>query len=75
MILIIIRIMNFNQEHSDEIDDETRGAYSIKKYVSEGGKGILRPINPDYKDIVLEPTRGYRIVGVLRENYRVIDGN
>lgn len=62
-------------EHSDEIDDETRGAYSIKKYVSEGGKGILRPINPDYKDIVLDPTRGYRIVGVLRENYRVIDGN
>lgn len=62
-------------EHSDEIDDETRGAYSIKKYVSEGGRGILHPINPDYKDIVLDPTRGYRIVGVLRENCRVIDGN
>ena len=38
-------------EHAEVIDDETRGSYSIKKLVHEGGKVIFRPLNPDYDDI------------------------
>ena len=59
-------------EHADVIDGETRGAYSIKKLVHEGGKVILRPLNPDYDDIELDPTQGYRIVGVLRTSCQVV---
>ena len=58
-------------EHADVIDGETRGAYSIKKLVHEDGKVILRPLNPDYDDIEPDPTRGYRIVGVLRTGCQV----
>ena len=59
-------------EHADVIDGETRGSYSIKKLVHEGGKVIFRPLNPDYDDIELDPTQGYRIVGVLRTSCQVV---
>ena len=61
-------------EHTGEIDGETHGAYSIKKFVREGEKIILRPLNrnPPYKDIILDPTRGCRIVGVLRRDNQVV---
>ena len=59
-------------EHADVIDGETRGSYSIKKLVHEGGKVILRPLNPDYDDIELDPTQRYRIVGVLRTSCQVV---
>lgn len=59
-------------EHTGEIDDETHGAYSIKKFVRAGEEIILHPINPDYTDIVLDQTRDYRIVGVLRRDNQVV---
>lgn len=59
-------------EHADVIDGETRGSYSIKKLVHEGGKVIFRPLNPDYDDIEPDPTRGYRIVGVQRTDCQVV---
>lgn len=63
-------------EHSDVIDSETEGAYSIKKLVHEDGKMVLRSLNvdPAYEDIELDATRGYRIVGVLKSNIKVLQG-
>lgn len=61
-------------EHTGEIDAETHGAYSIKKFVREGEKIILRPLNRAYKDIELDQSRDYRIVGVLRRDNQVILG-
>ena len=58
-------------EHADVIDDETRGAYSIKKFVTQKGKVILKPLNRGFSDIRIDSPDGYRIVGVFRENYQV----
>ena len=53
-------------EHTGVIDGDTQGEYSIKKLVEVKGRLVLRPLNSDYEDIPLDPTREYRIVGVLR---------
>ena len=53
------------------IDDGTQGEYSIKKLVEVDGRFILRPLNSDYDDIWLDPTRGYRLVGVLRSDWKI----
>lgn len=58
-------------EHADVIDDETRGAYSIKKFVTQKGKVVLKPLNRGFSDIRIDSSDGYRIVGVFRENYQV----
>ena len=59
-------------EHSGVIDDETQGAYSIKKFSKDGENIVLRPLNPEYRNIPLDPTCSYSIVGVYRSNYHVV---
>ena len=59
-------------EHSGVIDDETQGAYSIKKFTKDGENIVLRPVNPEHPNIPLDPTCSYSIVGVHRSNYHVV---
>lgn len=59
-------------EHSGVIDDETHGAYSIKKFTRDGESIVLRPLNPEHRNIPLDPTCSYNIVGVHRSNYHVV---
>jgi SOS-response transcriptional repressor LexA len=46
-------------QHYNEVDSETGGEYSIKRFTRDGDKVILRSLNPDYEDIVIEDTADY----------------
>ena len=50
---------------------EAQGTYSIKKFVTQKGKVVLKPLNRSFSDIRIDSPDGYRIVGVFRENYQV----
>jgi DUF2075 family protein len=60
-------------QHNNYIDTENQGSYSIKKYTSEKlydketgqwqhEKIVLKPLNEDYKPIIIEEEDGYLIV-------------
>ncbi len=60
-------------QHNNHIDSENQGSYSIKKYTSEKSfdketgewqheKIILKPLNTDYKPIIIEEDDGFLIV-------------
>lgn len=60
-------------QHNNQIDSENQGSYSIKKYTSaksfdsETGewqheKIILKPLNPNYKQIIIEKEDGLLVV-------------
>lgn len=70
-------------QHSSHYDQENQGCYSIKKYSSEKKYDPetgewqheiirLKPINPDYEDIIIDHEDGYAVVGefvgVIKEN-------
>ena len=46
-------------QHYNEVDSETGGEYSIKRFTRDGDKVILKSLNPDYEDIVIEDTADY----------------
>jgi phage repressor protein C with HTH and peptisase S24 domain len=46
-------------QHYNEVDSETGGEYSIKRFTRNGDKVILKSLNPDYEDIVIEDTADY----------------
>lgn len=48
-------------QHYNEVDSETGGEYSIKRFTRDGDKVILKSLNPDYEDIVIEDTADYSI--------------
>jgi DUF2075 family protein len=61
-------------QHSDHFDAENGGGYSIKKYTSEKifdqetgewmhEQIILKPLNSEYKPIVLDPEGDFMVVG------------
>lgn len=61
-------------QHNDHFDSENGGCYSIKKYTSEKvydhetgewmhEQIILKPLNTDYKTIVLDKDDSYMVVG------------
>jgi len=61
-------------QHNDHFDSENGGCFSIKKYTSEKvydqetgewlhEQIILKPLNTDYKTIVLDKDDGYMVVG------------
>ena len=58
-----------------DIDEDYGESYTIKRYYSEKGTGedgsrnsriVLRPLNPDYDEIVLNPDKAYRTIGVFK---------
>lgn len=60
-------------QHNNYIDTENQGSYSIKKYTSEKiydketgqwqhEKIVLKPLNEDYKPIIIEEEDGYLVV-------------
>jgi DUF2075 family protein len=60
-------------QHNNYIDSENQGSYSIKKYTSEKTydketgqwqheKIVLKPLNEDYKPIIIEEEDGYLVV-------------
>ena len=58
-----------------DYDSEYGGKYTIKKYYSEKNitennwshtKIELKPINPDYDSIELDPTENYKTIGVFK---------
>jgi len=69
-------------QHNNYLDSENQGSYSIKKYTSEKSfdretgewqheKIILKPLNDNYKPIIIEEEDGYLVVAefvsVLKE--------
>jgi phage repressor protein C with HTH and peptisase S24 domain len=46
-------------QHYNEVDSETGGEYSIKQFTRDGDRVILKSINRDYEDIVIEDTADY----------------
>lgn len=46
-------------QHFNATDSETGGEYSIKKFTRDGEKIVLKSLNPEYGDIVIEDLADY----------------
>ena len=53
-------------QHYNEVDSETGGEYSIKRFTRERDKVVLKSLNSDFEDIVIEDTADYSV------SYRLI---
>jgi phage repressor protein C with HTH and peptisase S24 domain len=59
------------QRNDKSSDPESGGAYLLKKLVKKGGKTLLRSINREYSDIVVERNNDIAVVAYL---HKVMNG-